>query len=57
MARATTRTGLHVLTTILDKTYQTGRKVIEGFKSNMTIVFDQFLPQWNYTAIPELQVI
>ena len=57
MARATTRTGLKVLTTILDKTYQTGRKVAEGFKSNLKIVFDEFRPQWNYTAKPELQVI
>lgn len=57
MATATTRTGLKVFTTILDKTYQTGRKVAEDFKSNMKIVFDEFLPQWNYTAKPELQVI
>ncbi|MBD1998266.1 ISAzo13 family transposase, partial [Leptolyngbya sp. FACHB-541] len=48
---------LNVFTTILDKTYQTGRKVAEDFKANMTIVFDEFLPQWNYTAKPELQVI
>lgn len=57
MATASTRTGLKVLTTILDKTYQTSRKVAEDFKSNMKIVFDEFLPQWNYTAKPELQVI
>ena len=57
MATATTRTGLNVFTTILDKSYQTGRKVTEDFKSNMKIVFDEFLPQWNYTAKPELQVI
>jgi hypothetical protein len=56
-ATATTRTGLSVFTTILDKTYQKGRKVAEGFKTNMTIVFDEFSPQWNYTAKPELQVI
>jgi hypothetical protein len=57
IATATTRTGLNVFTTILDKTDQTGRKVAEGFKANMSIVFDEFLPQWNYTAKPELQVI
>ncbi|MBW4421163.1 MAG: ISAzo13 family transposase [Myxacorys californica WJT36-NPBG1] len=57
MATATTRTGLIVVTTILDKTYQTGRKVAQDFKSNMKIIFDEFLPQWNYTAQPELQVI
>ncbi|MFN6568980.1 hypothetical protein [Dendronalium sp. ChiSLP03b] len=46
-----------MFTTILDKTYQTGRKVALDFKSNMKIVFDEFLPQWHYTAQPELQVI
>jgi hypothetical protein len=56
MSRVTTRTGLKVFTTILDKTYQTGRKVAQDFKSNMKIIFDKFLPQWNYTAKPELQV-
>jgi len=57
MAKATTRTGLQVFTSLLDKTYQTGRKVAQDFKANMKIVFDEFLPQWNYTAKPELQVI
>ncbi|MEO3704784.1 ISAzo13-like element transposase-related protein [Trichormus azollae] len=45
MATATTRTGLKLLTTILYNTYQTGRKVAVDFKSNLKIVFDQFLPQ------------
>lgn len=57
MATATTRTGLQVFTTILNKPYQTGRKVAEDFKSTMKIVFDNFLPQWNYTAKPELHLI
>jgi hypothetical protein len=45
MATATTLTGLKLLTTILYNTYQTGRKVAVDFKSNLKIVFDQFLPQ------------
>jgi hypothetical protein len=57
MATATTRTGLKLLTTILYNTYQTGRKVAVDFKSNLKIVFDEFLPQWNYTPQPQLQVI
>jgi hypothetical protein len=57
MATATTRTGLNVFTKILNKTYHTGRKVTEDFKSNMQIVFDDCLPRWNYTAKPESQVI
>jgi hypothetical protein len=57
MATATTRTGLKLLTTILYKTYQIGRKVAVDFKSNLKIVVDEFLPQWNYTPQPQLQVI
>ncbi len=53
MAKATTKTGLQVFTTILDKAYQTLRKVAEEFKETMQIVFDELLPQWNYTAVPQ----
>ena len=53
MATATTKTGLKVFTTILDKIYQTGRKVNAEFKENMQIVFDEFLPRWNYTVKPQ----
>ena len=54
MAKATTKTGLKVFTTILDKVYLTGRKVADNFKETMQIVFDELLPQWNYTAKPQL---
>ncbi|MEO3703601.1 ISAzo13-like element transposase-related protein [Trichormus azollae] len=57
MATVTTRTGLKFLTTILYKTYQTDRNVAVDFKLNLKIVFDEFLPQWNYIPKPELQVI
>jgi hypothetical protein len=57
MATATTRTGLKLLKTIVYNTYQTGQKVAVDFKSNLKIVFDKFLPQWNYTPKPQLQVI
>jgi hypothetical protein len=50
MATATTQTGLKLLTTILYKTYQTGRNVAVDFKSNLKI-------QWNYTPKPQLQGI
>ncbi|MDZ8260425.1 MAG: ISAzo13 family transposase [Nostoc sp. ChiQUE01b] len=53
MAKATTHKGLQVFTAIIDKTYQTGKKVAEGFKDTMEIFFDDFLPQWNYTAQPQ----
>ncbi len=54
MAQATTKAGLKVFTTMLDKIDQTGRKVSEAFKENMQLVFDEFLPRWNYTAKPQL---
>ena len=47
-----TSKGLMVTVNIIDKVYQTGRKVAADFKENMTIKFDEFLPKWNYTAIP-----
>lgn len=50
MAKATTRTGLKVYTTILDKVFKTGKKVADDFKTTMRIVFDTYLPQWNYVA-------
>lgn len=53
MAKAKTQTGLTVFATILDKIYQTGRKVTEEFKQTMEIVFDEHLPKWNYTARPQ----
>ena len=54
ISATTTQTGLKVLTTILDKPYQIGRKIADDFKLNMAIVFDFVLPHWNYTAIPAL---
>lgn len=53
MARAKTQTGLSVVVNIVDKVYQTGRKVAEDFKQTMEIVFDEYLSQWNYTAKPQ----
>jgi hypothetical protein len=53
MAKAETTTGLKVKVNILDKVYETGRKYAAGFKKTMRIVFDKFLPKWNYRAVPE----
>lgn len=52
MAKTHTRTGLKVFVHILDQVYQTGRKVATDFKQTMRIVFDDYLPKWNYRAIP-----
>ena len=53
IARTKTMTGLRVTVRILDKVYQTGRKYTADFKHNMKIVFDDYLPKWNYRALPE----
>ncbi len=52
LERTSTRTGLKVVVNILEKTYQTGRKVADDYKDTMQIVFDAFLGRWNYRAIP-----
>lgn len=48
-----TTTGLKVVVRIMEKVYQTGRKYAKDFKKTMTIKFDDYLPKWNYTAIPD----
>jgi hypothetical protein len=52
MSKTKTSTGLKVFTSILDKVFETGRKVADDFKKNIRIEFDEFLPQWNYVAAP-----
>ena len=48
----TTKTGLTVKANIINKVYQTGRKVEDNFKKTMRIIFDEKLGNWNYRAIP-----
>ncbi|MCT7950703.1 ISAzo13 family transposase [Ancylothrix sp. C2] len=45
--------GLSVAVNILKKVYKTGRKVADNFQNTMQIVFDQYLPKWNYRAVPQ----
>jgi hypothetical protein len=52
MGNVSTKTGLRVVSTVIDKVYHTGKKVAEGFKEQMKIVFDDYLPKWNYRAVP-----
>jgi hypothetical protein len=52
MEKTHTKKGLKVFVHVLDKVYQTGRKAAEVFKQNMPIIHDEFLPQWNYRAVP-----
>ena len=53
MATATTAKGLEVFTTVIEKVYETGKKATEELKANISIVFDEVLPHWNYTAFPQ----
>jgi len=48
--RTKTKTGLKVDVVISRKTYNSGRKVQDGFKKDMPIEFDEYLPKWNYVA-------
>jgi transposase len=52
MEKTKTSKGLKVVVEIIDKLYQTKRKVAEDFKQTMRIIFDDFLPAWNYRAVP-----
>jgi hypothetical protein len=52
MQKARTRTGLSVVVDILDKVYETGRKVAEDVKETLNIVRDAILPLWNYQILP-----
>lgn len=52
MAKTTTKTGLEVNVSILDKVYATGRKIAATFKEQMRVIFDDKLPQWNYRVLP-----
>lgn len=54
MAKTKTKQGLGVVVDTIDKVYQTGRKVAEDFKKNMKILFDEYLPKWNYTVVPQV---
>lgn len=52
MEKTATAQGLNVVVRILEKVYQTGRQYAKDFKTTMQIKFDDYLPKWNYTAIP-----
>ncbi|MGB0930337.1 MAG: ISAzo13-like element transposase-related protein, partial [Chitinophagales bacterium] len=50
--RAKTKTGLKVVANIIHGIYEKGKKATKEFLENMPIVFDEFLPKWNYVAVP-----
>jgi hypothetical protein len=52
MENTRTSKGLKAFVCILDKVYETGRKVAADFKENIRLIFDGLLPGWNYRAVP-----
>lgn len=51
--KTSTSKGLKVFASIKDKVYKTARKANADFKANMPIIFDDYLGQWNYRAVPQ----
>jgi len=47
-----TSKGLRVIARIIKKVYECGKNTTEEYKKNMTIIFDEYLPRWNYRAVP-----
>ena len=56
MSKASTSKGLKVFSSIMDKTFEKGRKYAEDFKESMQIIFDDFLGQWNYRVVPSMKI-
>jgi hypothetical protein len=52
MAKARTQTGLRVTVDVLEKVYQTGRRVAKDIKKALNLVRDSLLPKWNYRILP-----
>lgn len=52
LEKTSTATGLRVAVEVADKVYETGKTYTKGFKETMKIRFDDYLPKWNYCAIP-----
>ncbi len=57
MGKTTTITGLKVFTSIMEDVFETKRKVADDFKNMMRIRFDEYLPRWNYVAIPAYSIV
>ncbi|MBV8217481.1 MAG: ISAzo13 family transposase [Solirubrobacterales bacterium] len=52
MRKASTRTGLSVVVDVLDKLYETGRKLTDAAKEAIHVIRDAILPRWNYRILP-----
>ncbi len=54
MEKTHTNQGLSVVINVIDQVYEIGRKVSDDFNKNLKIVFDEYLPKWNYRAVPQI---
>jgi len=53
MEKTQTRTGLRVVVDVVEKVYETGRKVAESVKQALHLVRDLVFPKWNYRILPQ----
>lgn len=54
--KTSTKTGLKVFSSILDKMFELGREAPENFEDSGAIVRDEKLSKWNYVAIPDYAI-
>lgn len=52
LRRVRTVTGLRSTYAVLDRVYELKRKASDAFLCDYPILFDEYLPQWNYVATP-----
>ena len=52
LRRVWTSTGLKVTYSVLDKVYQLERQASDHFLEVFPIQFEDYLPDWNYTVVP-----
>lgn len=55
ISRTRTQTGLRVTTSIINRVFETGRKVAANFHKTCRILRDELLPKWNYRVLPTPQ--
>lgn len=52
MEKTRTGAGLRVVVDVIDKVYQTGRRVAEQVKKSLNLLRDALLHKWNYCILP-----
>lgn len=52
IAKTSTKTGLRVTVDVLDKVYETGRKVTDDALGGLNLIKGSVFPKWNYSVAP-----